>query len=54
MPAKSGAQLRAAYAAKERGEEWGAEMVEKTSRSTRVRLMRTQPKKKTKKTVRKK
>ena len=30
MPAKSKAQLRAAYAAKARGEAWGAEMVEKT------------------------
>ena len=30
MPAKSKAQLRAAYAAKERGEKWGEEMVEKT------------------------
>lgn len=30
MPAKSKAQLRAAYAAKERGEKWGEEMAEKT------------------------
>lgn len=30
MPAKSKAQLRAAYAAKARGEKWGEEMVEKT------------------------
>ncbi len=30
MPAKSKAQLRAAYAAKARGEKWGEEMVAKT------------------------
>lgn len=30
MPARSKAQLRAAYAAKSRGEKWGAEMVAAT------------------------
>jgi len=44
MPAKSKAQLRAAYAAAERGEKWGKEMVEKT-RSTKGLPERRKPKK---------
>jgi hypothetical protein len=40
MPAKSKAQLKAAYAAKGRGEKWGKEMVAKTPRKTRSRLMK--------------
>jgi len=36
MPAKSKAQLRAAYAAAKRGEEWGREMVAKTPSAARL------------------
>ena len=45
MPAKSAAQLRAAYAAAERGEAWGKEMIAKTPRAKRSRMMKgTKPK----------
>jgi len=40
MPARSGAQLRAAYAAAARGESWGKEMIRKTPRTLRRRLGR--------------
>ena len=40
MPAKSARQLRKAYAAKARGEKWGAEMVAKTPRAKRSRMMK--------------
>jgi len=40
MPAKSKAQLKAAYAAAHRGETWGKEMIAKTPRQTRSRLMK--------------
>lgn len=40
MPAKSKAQLKAAYAAAGRGEKWGKRMVEHTPRKTRSRLMK--------------
>lgn len=43
MPAKSRAQLRKAYAAAARGESWGKEMVAKTPRKTRSRLMKKGP-----------
>ena len=43
MPARSRAQLRAAYAAASRGESWGKEMVAKTPRKTRSRLMKRGP-----------
>lgn len=38
-PAVSRRQLKAAYAAKGRGEKWGKEMVGKTPRATRSKLM---------------
>lgn len=40
MPAKSGRQLRKAYAARARGEKWGKRMVKHTSRKKRSRLMK--------------
>ena len=40
MPAKSKAQLKAAYAASSRGEAWGKEMIVKTPRGKRSRLMK--------------
>jgi len=39
-PAKNKAQLKAAYAAASRGESWGKEMVAKTPRKKRSRLMK--------------
>ena len=49
MPAKSKAQLRKAYAAANRGEAWGKEMVAKTPRATRSRLMKGKPRGKARK-----
>ncbi len=40
MPAKSKAQLKAAYAAKSRGESWGKKMVAHTPRKAKKRLMK--------------
>jgi len=45
MPAKSKAQLKAAYAAAARGESWGKEMIAKTPRTKRSRLMKGKGKK---------
>jgi hypothetical protein len=40
VPAKNKAQLKGAYAAAGRGEAWGKEMVAKTPRATRSRMMK--------------
>ncbi len=40
MPAKSKKQLKKAYAAADRGEEWGKRMVAHTPRRARKRLMK--------------
>lgn len=52
MPAVSAAQLRAAYAAANRGEGWGKKMVAHTPKTTQSRLLKgtkPQSKKKNKK-----
>lgn len=40
MPAKSKAQLKAAYAAASKGKSWGKKMVAHTPRKTRSRMMK--------------
>lgn len=40
MPAKSKAQLKAAYAAAAKGQAWGKKMIEHTPRKARSRMMK--------------